>query len=293
MARGASSGSIAAEAHTAVPLAAERVFAGYAASRGQAGQRDVLSDMTFSIAAGELVVVIGPNGAGKSTFLRVLSGTLRPRAGVARLFGSDLSKLGPRDVARRVAFVSQATEVAFGYRVEQVVMMGRSPHQGGLQLATRADLEAAHEAMDKTGTRALAGRPLTELSGGEQKLVALARAFAQRPEVLLLDEPSAHLDPRHSIGVFELVISEVRARGLACVAIAHDLNLAAAFADRIVLIQDGRIRADGTVEEVMTAEHLTAVFGVELQVEDTATGRCFVPRRRRPPDTRPSSEPDL
>jgi iron complex transport system ATP-binding protein len=293
LARGASSGSIVAEAHTAVPLTAEGVFAGYGASRGQSGLCDVLSDITLSIAAGELVVVIGPNGAGKSTLLRVLSGTLRPRVGVARLFGSDLSKLGPRDIARRVAFVSQATEVAFGYRVEQVVMMGRSPHQGGLQLATKDDVDAAHEAMDKTGTRPLAARPLTELSGGEQKLVALARAFAQRPEVLLLDEPSAHLDPRHSIGVFELVISEVRARGLACVAIAHDLNLAAAFADRIVLIQDGRIRANGTVEEVMTPEHLTEVFGVELRVEDTAAGRCFVPRRRRPPDTRPSSEPDL
>jgi iron complex transport system ATP-binding protein len=171
-------------------------------------------------------------------------------------------------------------------------MMGRSPHQGGLQLATRDDRDAVRDAMDKTGTASLADRPMTELSGGEQKLVALARAFAQRPEALLLDEPSAHLDPRHSIAIFELVLSEVRARGLACIAIAHDLNLAAAFADRIVLLDRGRVTASGTVAEVMTRENLAPVFGAELEVETTAAGPCFVPRRRSP-DTRPSGEPDL
>jgi iron complex transport system ATP-binding protein len=180
-----------------------------------------------------------------------------------------------------VALVSQANEVAFGYRVEQVVMMGRSPHQGGLQLATRDDLDAAREAMDKTGVLALAGRPVAELSGGEQKLVALARAFAQRTDVLLLDEPSAHLDPRHAVELFELVTSEVHRRGLACIAVAHDLNLAAAFADRVVLIESGAVRASGSVDDVMTPAHLAAVFGAELEVRAHADGRFFVPRRNR------------
>jgi iron complex transport system ATP-binding protein len=291
--RGASSGSIVGDAHTAVPVELDGVFAGYGAGPRDVARSDVLRDITLSIAAGELVLVIGPNGSGKSTLLRVLSGTLHPRAGVARLFGKNLADLSRRDVARRVAFVSQANDVAFGYRVEQVVMMGRGPHQGGLQLASRDDLDAADEAMNKTGIRSLSAKPLSELSSGEQKLVALARAFAQRPEVLLLDEPSAHLDPRHSIDLFELVVSEVRTRRLACVAIAHDLNLASAFADRIVLLQNGQIEASGSVDEVMTAAHLTAVFGVELGVEGTGAGRYFVPRRRRQPDTRPSSEPDL
>ena len=292
MGRGASSGSVGETSSGALPLEIEGVFAGYGAPGRGRPYFDVLRDVTLCVARGELAIVIGPNGAGKSTLLRVLSGTLRPRAGTSRLFGQDVAALPRRDVARRVALVSQVSEVAFGYRVEQVVMMGRSPHQGGLQLASRDDRDAARDAMAKTGVLPLSNRPVAELSGGEQKLVALARAFAQRPEVLLLDEPTAHLDPRHGIAIFELVVSEVRQRRLACVAIAHDLNLAAAFGDRIVLLDEGRVRACGAVDAVMTPGHLVAVFGDELRVEATPAGPCFVPRRRTP-DTRPSSERDL
>jgi len=264
------------------PLETERVSAGYAVTRhpppptGDA----VLRDLDFTLHPGELVVVIGPNGAGKSTLLRVLSGSLRPQAGTARLFGNDLATLTSRDVARRLAVVSQANEVAFGFRVEQVVMMGRSPHQGGLQLASADDIEAVKEAMQKTGIADLAGRSVSELSGGEQKLVALARAFAQRPDVLLLDEPSAHLDPRHAVMIFELLATEVREKRLSCVAVAHDLNLAAAFADRVVLLHQGRVHGVGSVDEVMTPENLTAVFGAELLVATSNGNRYFVPRRR-------------
>ena len=282
MGRGASRSS---QPNQPVPIASAGVFAGYDV-KGR-GERDVLRDVTLDVEAGELTIVIGPNGSGKSTLLRVLSGTVRARLGTVRLFGRDVSEMPRRDVARRVALVSQANEVAFGYRVEQVVMMGRSPHQGGLQLATRDDLHAAREAMGKTGVLALAGRPVAELSGGEQKLVALARAFAQRTDVLLLDEPSAHLDPRHAVELFELVASEVHRRGLACVAVAHDLNLAAAFADRVVLIENGAVRASGSVDDVMTPANLAAVFGAELEVRAHADGRFFVPRRnQRPPEGR-------
>jgi iron complex transport system ATP-binding protein len=242
----------------------------------------VLRDLSFTLHPGELVIVIGPNGAGKSTLLRVLSGTLRPQAGTARLFGSDLSTLSSREIARRVAVVSQASEVAFGFRVEQVVMMGRSPHQGGLQLASADDLEAVREAMARTGILDLVGRAVSELSGGEQKMVALARALAQRPDVLLLDEPSAHLDPRHVVMFFELLTAEVRQKRLSCVAVAHDLNLAAAFADRVVLLHEGRVRSVGSVDEVMTPENLREVFGVELHVETSNGARYFVPRRQPP-----------
>jgi iron complex transport system ATP-binding protein len=290
--RGASSGSGRDGIESSLPLQTKGVFAGYGADRHRS-QPTVLGDITLSISEGELVVVIGPNGAGKSTLLRVFSGVLRPSAGRALLFGEDLAHLSRLDVARRLAFVSQASEVAFGYRVEQVVLMGRSPHQGSLQRAMSTDVDAAHDAMAKTGIASLANRSVSELSGGERKLVALARAFAQRPSVLLLDEPSAHLDPRHGVELFELVASEVRQRGLACVAVAHDLNLAAAFADRIVLLHEGRVMASGKVDEVMTPARLRSVFGDELHVESTVNGRYFVPRRRRLPDTRPSAEPDL
>jgi len=280
-------------------LRADEIWASYASRRerdARTGSNDVLRNVSFDIAPGELVVVIGPNGAGKSTLLRVLSGVLRPSRGTAWLFGRDLSGLSRREVARRVAVVSQASEVVVGFRVEQVVMMGRSPHQGGLQLASAEDERAVRQAMLQTGVLELRGRPVKELSGGEQKMVALARAFAQLPEVLLLDEPSAHLDPRHSVGVFELVVSEVRRRNVACVAIAHDLNLAAAFADRILLLVVGSVRALGPLDEVMTAEHLAGAFGDELRVENTRDGPYFVPRRRRgpdSPDTRPSRGTDL
>src|SRR5262249_52103039 len=154
--RGASSASIASP----TPLEMQGVFAGYGAGSRGRSYLDVLRDVTLSVAGGELAIVIGPNGAGKSTLLRVLSGTLRPRAGTSRLFGQDVAGLPRRDVARRVALVSQVSEVAFGYRVEQVVMMGRSPHQGGLQLASQTDRDAARAAMDKTGVLFLSQRPV-------------------------------------------------------------------------------------------------------------------------------------
>ena len=276
MGRGASSVSVGDGGHIRPAIGVEGVRVGYAAA-----SRDVLRNVSFGVSPGELVVIIGPNGAGKSTLLRVLAGILHPREGVARLFGQDLTGLSRREIARHVAVVSQANEVVLGFRVEQVVMMGRSPHQGGLQFASADDAEAVREAMSKTGVLELRTRPVAELSGGEQKMVALARAFSQRPEVLLLDEPSAHLDPRHSVGVFELVVSEVRQRHIACVAIAHDLNLAAAFADRVLLLVDGSVCAVGPVDEVMTPEHLALAFGDELRVEHAGVDRYFVPRRRR------------
>lgn len=282
MARGASSATTLDPTPSAFPLQAEGVSAGYAVSKHPPPSeraKAVVRDLDFTLRRGELVIVIGPNGAGKSTLLRVLSGALRPYLGKARLFGSDLSTLPARDVARRVAVVSQASEVAFGFRVEQVVMMGRSPHQGGLQLASADDVAAVKDAMAKTGIFDLAGRVVSELSGGEQKLVALARALAQRPDVLLLDEPSAHLDPRHSVMFFELLAAEVREGRLSCVAVAHDLNLAAAFADRVVLLHEGRVRGVGSVDEVMTPENLGEVFGAELHVETSKGARYFVPRR--------------
>jgi iron complex transport system ATP-binding protein len=243
----------------------------------------VLRELSLTLHPGELVIVVGPNGAGKSTLLRVLSGTLRPASGTARLFGRDLATLSPREVAQRVAVVAQSSEVAFGFRVEQVVMMGRSPHQGSMQLASADDVEAVRQALAKTGIQNLVGRPVSELSGGEQKMVSLARALAQRPDVLLLDEPSAHLDPRHAVMFFELLAAEVGRGSLSCLAVAHDLNLAASFADRVVLLHEGRAGSVGSVDEVMTTENLRAVFGAELHVEVTNGARYFVPRRPQSP----------
>ena len=300
--RGPSSG---APPGPCTPLVASNLFTGYPVRSGLLGrspsahgwpqkQRDVLSDVNVSLSAGELVVVIGPNGAGKSTLLRALAGTLPPRHGTIALLGKDLASLDRRTVAQHLAVVPEAGDVAFGFLVEQVVMMGRTPHQGGLQLASAADAEAVAEAMELTGIAGLRGRSVSELSGGEQKLVALARALAQKPVVLLLDEPSARLDPHHAVALFELLVRQARTHGLSCLAIAHDLNLAAAFADRVVLLAEGKVRASGTVDEVMTRENLSGAFGLELAMGRAGPVRFFVPRRQSSQsDTRPPSGADL
>jgi iron complex transport system ATP-binding protein len=234
----------------------------------------------LTVEPGELVAVLGPNGSGKSTLVRVLSGLLAPSEGVARLFGVPLGTLSRRDVARNLAVVTQSEEVAFGYTTREVVLMGRAAHQDGWMRARAADLAVANQAMERCDVLDLADRPVAGLSGGEQKRVALARAFAQTPRVLLLDEPTAFLDVRHQIALFDLLEGEAR-RGLACVVVMHDLNLAAQYASRIVLAKRGRIVAIGSVEEVMTYGRLREVFDSDLYVgvnELTGT-RFFLPMR--------------
>ena len=270
----ASSGSAKGAPAPAAALETTAVFAGYAHGA------DVLSDLSLQLAEGEMLIVIGPNGAGKSTLVKLLSGTLAPRSGAVRLFGQDLALVPRKQVARRLAVVSQTAPVAAGFCVYDTVMMGRSPHQGTLSWPSDADREAVERAMARAAVTPLAARRVDTLSGGEQKLVAVARALAQCPDVLLLDEASAHLDPRHAVDVCELVAAELKQRRMACLATMHDLNLAAAYADRVLLLKAGRMAALGTVDDVMTAEKLETVFSTELRVGGDGGGRTFAPRRR-------------
>jgi iron complex transport system ATP-binding protein len=270
----ASSGGIAAVTASAAALETKAVSGRYSAGA------DVLCDVSVKLDPGEMLVVIGPNGAGKSTLIRLLSGTLAPRLGEVRLFGQDVSRMPKRQIAQQLAVVPQTAAVAHGFRVHDVVMMGRSPHQGALAWPSDADRAAVEQALDRAGIADLAGRRVDELSGGEQKLVAVARALAQCPQILLLDEASAHLDPRHAADVCELALAEVRARGMACLATMHDLNLAAAYADRVLLLKGGRIAGLGSVAEVMTAEKLEEAFAAPLRVGSDEGGKYFAPRRR-------------
>jgi iron complex transport system ATP-binding protein len=241
----------------------------------------VLSGIDLALHEGELVALIGPNGAGKSTLVRALAGTLPPSAGRVVLQNQDLAAWPRHEAARRIAVVEQSNEVALGFRVRDVVMMGRAPHQGRLHLPSQTDHDIVAEALEQAGIERLANRPVEELSGGEQKLVAVARAFAQKAEVLLLDEASAYLDPRHAVALYELAVSETRRRNVACLAVVHDLNLAAAYADRVVLMTNGSIEADGPIDEVMTYARLRSAFGVDLYVglNEIDQVRYFVPRR--------------
>ena len=244
-------------------------------------ERNCLSDVSMNVLAGEHVALVGPNGAGKTTLVRVLTGLLVPSAGDVRVFGQPLRNLDRRDIARRIAVVPQHIRVAFGFTVREVVLMGRAPHQGSMLVSTRADRDVVDSILERTGLTALAHRPVTGLSGGEQKRVAIARAFAQQPEVLVLDEATAHLDIRHRVELHALVRREIKERQLACLSVMHDLTEVAQNADRVVLLDQGRVRAQGTIEDVMTYRILRETFGVDLYVgvNELDGTRYFVPIR--------------
>ncbi len=228
----------------------------------EARGRAILRDVSFTLDHGERVALIGPNGAGKSTLLRVLAGVLRPAAGRVELDGAPVVSLDRTEIARRLAVVPQQTALPFSMRVEEVVALGRLPHESALRGAPPADRAAVAAAIDRVGLGHLLGRDARELSLGERQLVLLALAVAQEARVLLLDEPTVHLDLRHQVEAMELLVDLNERDGTALIAVLHDLGLASHFFPRLVLIAQGRIIADGTPDEVLTDDRIREVFGV-------------------------------
>lgn len=245
-------------------------------------ERPVLHDVSLGAARGEIVAVVGPNGAGKSTLVRVLAGTLPASRGQVRLGGRDCAELTRPEIARELGVVPQDSDVAFGFTVREVVAMGRAPHQSGLLIASDHDRAIVTGVLERCELEALADRSVAELSGGERRRVVIARVLAQQPDVLLLDEPAAHLDIRHAVALYETARREASERRVACIAVMHDLNAAARWADRVVVLSAGRVRAQGSVEEVLEPELLEEVFGLPVRVGvDAAEGvRYFLPRPR-------------
>jgi iron complex transport system ATP-binding protein len=247
------------------------------------GRGDVLRGVNLSLSAGEMAGLIGPNGAGKTTLFRAITGSLAPREGRVLLGGSPLAALPPRDAARRLAFAPQFLEVPFSFTVGEFVGLGRLPHIGRFASPGARDREAVRRALSLMGVEELAPRPLDTLSGGERQRAVIAQALAQEPEVLLLDEPAAHLDVGHQVGVFEL-LSRISGEGVAVLAALHDLNLAAEFFGRIVLVAGGKVCADGRPEDVITGPLLDAAFGIRLEVtKEPSSGKPFVRYRRALP----------
>ena len=230
-----------------------------------AGYRDrtALDGIDLAIDAGERVALIGGNGAGKSTLLRVAVGTLTPTAGSARLLGQPVVGLDRMAVARRVAVVPQAAMLPFSTRVEEVVALGRIPHEDPFRGARPADRAAIAAAIERVGVGHLLGRDARELSLGERQLVLIAMAVAQAAPVLVLDEPTVHLDLRHQVGAMDLLVDLNERDGTTVLAVLHDLGLAAHFFPRLVLLDHGRIVADGAPAEVLTPDRIRAVFGVD------------------------------
>lgn len=241
------------------------------------GGGDALSEVTLRVEPGDFVAVAGPNGSGKSTLVRAMSRVLRPRLGRALLDGRDLYALPARESARAIAVVPQETPAEFEFTCEEIVLMGRSPRLARFQAEGERDRAAVREAMERTGTWELRGRSILDLSGGERQRVVLARAFAQEPRILLLDEPTAHLDIAFQVQILRLVRALREEKRTAVLATLHDLNLAAAYAERIVLLSRGRVAAAGGPEEVLVEPTLREVFGAEVTVRPhPETGRPLV-----------------
>ena len=240
------------------------------------GARPALEAVSLTARAGELVGLVGPNGAGKSTLVRLVAGLLGPSAGTVRLAGLDPHAEPRRAVARMCALVPQEPHAPWPFTVRQAVMMGRAPHQGLLAVPNRFDHGAVDGALRACDLESLAARRLNALSGGERRRVFFARALAQEPRVLLLDEPTAFLDLAHQVAAMEAMRVAARA-GLCVVAVLHDLNLAGAACDRLVVLSRGRLVADGAPAVVLDAARVCQVWGVPVwRGENGATGAPVV-----------------
>jgi cobalamin transport system ATP-binding protein len=251
-------------------LLVQQLSAGY-------GEQRVLEAVDLEVKPGELWAVLGPNGAGKSTLVRASLGLLPARSGTVAVFGTDVRAIGRRELARRAAWVPQSVDALPDFTAMELVLMGRGPHLSRWALASRADVERAREALEALGIGHLAARALGALSGGERRLVMLARALTQAPELLFLDEPTAFLDVRHQVQTLALVRRRVE-EGMAAVAVLHDVNLAAAFATQVLLLAGGRVLASGSAGEVLATERLQALYGVTIASATSASGqRLFGP----------------
>jgi iron complex transport system ATP-binding protein len=236
-----------------------------------------LRDVSLSLASGEVLGLVGPNGSGKTTFIRAVTGVAKPIAGRVLVNGREVSSLSQRDLARQIAVVPQDPALPPAFAALECVLMGRTPHLRLLQNEGPRDLDAARRAMAATDTWQFADRLLGELSGGERQRVVVARALAQETPILLLDEPTAHLDIGHQAGVLRLVRASARSDGKAVLAVVHDLTLAAQFCDRLVMLRNGSMAAAGAPAGVLDAALLREVYGASIDVfPHPLTGRPVV-----------------
>lgn len=240
------------------------------------GESAILDGVDLTALPGEVLLLAGRNGAGKTTLLRVAAGLLAPDRGEVFLGEQPMASFRRRDLAREIALVPQDTTVPFPYSVLELVLMGRAPHLGWLGFETAADRVLAQEALARLGIEGLAERSVLTLSGGERQLVAIARALVQASPLLLLDEPAAHLDLARRVELRRL-LRELAAEGRTVVLVSHDLAAAAAMADRVALLAQGRIEAVGAPAEVLVPEHVKATFGVAARWIETEVGPVLRP----------------
>ncbi|MEO8639675.1 MAG: ABC transporter ATP-binding protein [Chloroflexota bacterium] len=236
-------------------------------------RREVLRGLDLALARGELVALLGTNGSGKTTLLRTFAGTLAPDRGTVLFEGRSVGDWRRQELAQRVAVLPQQLELPLGFRVAELVAMGRAPHARRLFASTAEDERAIARALLDADAADLADRPAEELSGGERQRLLVAMALAQEPDLLLLDEPTLHLDLAHQVALLGAIRRLRDQRGLTVLAVLHDLNLAAAFAPRVAILDEGRVVADGPPAEVLTPDLVRRVFGVRVDEARTPDGR--------------------
>jgi ABC-type cobalamin/Fe3+-siderophores transport systems, ATPase components len=241
-------------------ISAENISFSYAA-------KPVMEGVSFSIDEARMVAVIGPNGSGKTTLLKIINGTLFPDSGQMLVDGKETSCWPRKEIARKVAIVPQETAVIFPFYAEEIVLMGRFPHLSNYRFEDKKDYRVVHEAMERTDTLAFASRRFDELSAGERQRVLIARALAQEPEVLLLDESTVFLDLKHQAQFLTLLRQLNTAQKLTVIFVTHDINLAAQNADRIILLYSGKIYAIGKPAEVITAANIKEVYDVDALID--------------------------
>ena len=249
------------------------------------GRRWVLENLSFSVATGDFVGIVGPNGIGKTTLLKLLYRLMAPQRGRIVVDGTNLAAMTRGDISRKIAVVSQETQINFPFSALEVVLMGRSPHLKGLQFEGQRDFDAARKAMELTDTLHVAHRPFKEISGGEKQRIFIARALAQETDMVLLDEPTANLDIRHQIQFYDLMTRLNEEKGIAVVTVSHDINLASEFCKTVLLLHQSRIFGFGEPHVVITKKNIETVYDTPVLVDqnpETGAPRVTLLRRNRP-----------
>lgn len=244
---------------------------------------NVLENIDFSAKGGDFIGVVGPNASGKSTLLKSISKVLKPYTGVVLLNERDVHTLKSAEIAKNLAVVPQESVISFAFTALEVVLMGRTPHLNRFEMESTQDLIIAQKSMELTNTWYLAERPIDTLSGGEKQRIIIARALTQEPRVLLLDEPTDHLDINHQIEILDLIKRLSKEKEMVVIGVFHDLNIVSQYCDRLILLHKGRIFAAGGAGDVLTGENIEKVYGVKVTVkEDDVSGKLLIhPQRKR------------
>lgn len=241
------------------------------------GQKKILNDICFNAEKGKFYSIIGPNGSGKTTFIRNLSKSLDPGSRVVYIDGVDIMRIKSRDVAKKISYVPQNTNISFDFTVMDIVLMGRTPYFRRFQVESDYDLELAKNAMLCTNTWHLRDKNINEISGGERQRVIIARALTQQTNIILMDEPVSQLDIHHQLELMETVKSLIDMKGITVIMVLHDLNLAAQYSDFIVLLNEGTVVSQGLPEDVLTKENIESVYKVKVHImSHPVSGRPYI-----------------